>query len=140
MGVSGVDVRYPFFWFMVVLLFGKNPHVSTNSVLVGYHPANFLRASACARASCVVVRRMEGIKFVSKDEIDDAKKRKKEAEAARAAKEDAERKTKRAERKAVSMPRAERRPPTREHTRPDARAHTRSHAPARRVPIGRGEW
>jgi multidrug resistance efflux pump len=48
---------------------------------------------------------MEGIKFVSKDEIDEAKKRKKEAEAARAAKEDAERKTRRAERKAVSMPR-----------------------------------
>ena len=93
-----------------------------------------------ARAAGRSPSTMEGIKFVSKDEIDDAKKRKKEAEAARAAKEDAERKTKRAERKAVSMPRAERRPPTREHTRPDARAHTRSHAPARRVPIGRGEW
>ena len=49
---------------------------------------------------------MEGIKFVSKDELDEAKKRKKEAEAARAAKEDAERKARRAERKAVSMPRA----------------------------------
>jgi len=57
---------------------------------------------------------MEGIKFVSKDELDEAKKRKKEAEAARAAKEDAERKARRAERKAVSMPRdKERHQPTR---------------------------
>ena len=47
---------------------------------------------------------MEGIKFVSKSDIDDDKRRKKEAEAARAAKEDAERKARRAERKAVSMP------------------------------------
>ena len=47
---------------------------------------------------------MEGITFVSKSDLDESKRRKKEADAARAAKEEAERKTRRAERKAVSMP------------------------------------
>ena len=83
---------------------------------------------------------MEGIKFVSKDELDEAKKRKKEAEAALAAKEDAERKARRAERKAVSMPRAKSgTSPHAAHARPVASAHTRSHAPVCRVPTGRGE-